>query len=66
MLESWLQWTCDGCGETEYHVQSNVTRAQARAELKGAGWKYFSGDLDYCPRCVKRGIAARRETEMNA
>lgn len=66
MIESWLQWTCDGCGETEYHPHSNTTRTQARSELKASGWRAYAGDLDYCPRCVKRGIAARRETEMNA
>ena len=66
VTKTWLQWTCDGCGETNTSTEPNETRTQARAGLKKNGWKHFAGDLDYCPKCVKRGIAARRETEMNA
>lgn len=66
MIETWQQWTCDGCGETEYAVGSNMTRAQVRSDLKEVGWQHFAGDLDYCAKCVKRGVAARRETDMNA
>jgi hypothetical protein len=66
MIESWPHCACDGCGETEYHRHSNTTRAQARAELKAGGSHAYAGDLDYWPRCVKRGIAARREASMNA
>ena len=65
MIESWLQYTCDGCGETEYFPQSNVTRAKVREDLKKSGWQHFTGDLDYCSKCVKRGIAAERYTGMN-
>lgn len=28
MLETWHQWTCDGCGETEYTAMPDETRAQ--------------------------------------
>lgn len=66
MIESWLQYTCDGCGETEYSPDSNITRAKVREELATYGWKHFAGGLDYCPKCVKRGIAAERYTGMNA
>lgn len=65
MLESWIQYTCDGCGETEYHGESNATRAEVREHLKAGGWRSY-GLLDYCPRCVKNGNASRRETDMNS
>ncbi len=37
MLETWHQWTCDGCGETEYTAMPDETRAQARAYLRARG-----------------------------
>lgn len=66
MIETWRQWTCDGCGETENTTEPNKTKSEVRADLKASGWQHFAGDLDYCPRCVKLGVAARRETSMNA
>lgn len=64
MLETWVQWTCDGCGETEYHSESNVTKGEVREYLKTRKWRSY-GTLDYCPKCVKNGNARRRETDMN-
>lgn len=63
MLETSIQWTCDGCGETEVWHEMNVTKAAIRAEMKKDGWRSF-GQLDYCPKCVKNGTAKRRETCM--
>ena len=64
MLETWIQWTCDGCGETETHPLPNPTKAEVREALRSAGGRSY-GRLDYCPRCVKNGNARRRETDMN-
>lgn len=64
MVETWIQWTCDGCGETEYHGESNARKTEVRQHLKDHGWRSF-GPLDYCPKCIKKGNAARRETDMN-
>lgn len=64
MLETWIQWTCDGCGETENHPAPNVTKAEVRESLKNFGWRSI-GVLDFCPKCVKNGNAKRRETDMN-
>ena len=65
MLESWHQWTCDGCGETEFTAMPDETRAQVRAYLRARGWRSLSDNLDYCARCVKRGAAKRKERDMN-
>jgi len=64
MLETTIQWTCDGCGETEVWHEMNVSKKEVRAALKERGWQSF-GALDYCPKCVKKGNAKRRETDMN-
>lgn len=66
MIETWYQWTCDGCGETDNSTVPNEAKSEVRSGLSKAGWKHYAGDLDYCPKCVKRGVAARRETGMNA
>jgi uncharacterized protein CbrC (UPF0167 family) len=60
MIEKWLQYTCDGCGETETDGDPNVTAREVRERLRGYGWRN-GGRLDYCPNCVKDGAAARRE-----
>lgn len=65
MIETWHQWTCNGCGVTENTAFPNLTKADVRGDLKAQGWKHFPGDLDYCPKCVKSGSAKRRETSMN-
>lgn len=64
MLESWIQYTCDGFGETESFPNPDTTRSDVRESLKTGGWRSH-GVLDYCPRCVKNGNARRRETDMN-
>jgi hypothetical protein len=65
MLETSIQYTCDGCGETEVYFQTNVTKATVREALKLTyGWRFY-GKLDYCKKCVENGNAARRETDMN-
>lgn len=64
MLESWIQWTCDGCGITEVWDTVNVPKYFVRKKLKESGWQNF-GSLDYCPKCVQKGHARNRETEMN-
>lgn len=63
MLETWIQWTCNGCGETEYFMLPDSTRKEVRTHLKGKGWRSY-GTLDYCPECVRSGAAKRRETSM--
>lgn len=64
MLETTIQWTCDGCGVTECWHEMNVPKKEVRATLKEGGWRSY-GSLDYCPKCVKNGNAKRRETDMN-
>ena len=64
MLESSIQYTCDGCGGTEVYAHMNPTEQEVREHLKGYGWKSY-GTLDYCPQCVKNDNAKRRETDMN-
>lgn len=64
MIEMWQQYTCDGCGVTEYHHTPNMTKRQVRSDLKKAGWQSF-GVLDYCRKCVDNGTADRRESAMS-
>ncbi|NHR04407.1 hypothetical protein HA052_04280 [Chromobacterium haemolyticum] len=64
MIETWAQYTCDGCGVTEYTGAANETRKQVRAELRKYGWRAY-GRLDYCRECVKKGNARKRITDMN-
>ncbi|HDR9034261.1 TPA: DUF4148 domain-containing protein [Burkholderia vietnamiensis] len=61
MLETWIQWSCDGCEATEMWHDPNVTRAQVRAELRKGGWRSY-GVLDYCPKCIERGIHRTRSS----
>ena len=65
MLETWVQWTCDGCGETEYHGDPDATKTDVRAFLKACGWKSY-GRLDYCRKCAASGAAKRRSQAMGA
>lgn len=64
MIEKWVQWTCDGCGATEYYPLPNTPMAEVRAQLRKSGFQQKSGGLDYCPVCVKNGNAARRDTSL--
>ena len=64
MIETWFQWTCNGCGVTEFHPSSCVLKSEVRAFLKSGGWQHFKGDLDYCRIWVADGRAARRDTSM--
>lgn len=64
MLETSIQWTCDGCGKTDVWDELDVSKKEVRAELKKAGWRSY-GSLDYCKKCVDNGNAKRRETDMN-
>jgi len=64
VLETSIQYTCDGCGETEVHYEMNVPKKEVRVILKERGWRSY-GTLDYCAKCVKNGNAKRRETDMN-
>lgn len=64
MLEVWIQWTCNGCGETENTATPNLTRGEVREHLKEGGWRSY-GTLDYCPVCVRNGNAKNRITDMN-
>lgn len=62
MIEKWLQYTCDGCGETETDGTPNISAADVRKHIRTQyGWKNF-GSLDYCRECVADGKAARRDT----
>jgi hypothetical protein len=63
MLETSIQWTCDGCGITEVWPEMNVTKREVRAEMRKGDWRNY-GALDYCPKCVANGAATRRETGM--
>ena len=36
MLETWIQWTCDGCGATENNNESDVSKKSVRAGLRAA------------------------------
>lgn len=63
MLETGIQWTCDGCGNTEVWPEINVTKSEVRKKMKQDGWQSY-GQLDYCPACVKAGAARRRDTGM--
>ena len=52
MLEVWIQWTCDGCGDTENTGTPNMTRGEVRDYLrKTYGWRHKAG-YDYCRDCV--------------
>lgn len=64
MIETTLQYTCDGCGETEVYAHMNTPKHECREFLRQRGWRSY-GVLDYCPRCVANGNARRRETDMN-
>jgi len=60
MIEKWIQYTCDGCGETESDGDPNVSAKDVRARIKkDYGWRKY-GRLDYCPDCVHKGLAAER------
>lgn len=61
MLETTIQWTCDGCGKTEVWPEMNVTRQAVRATLRLGGFRHYGG-LDYCPDCVANGLSRLRET----
>lgn len=65
MIETWHQWTCDGCGTTENTDTPNMSKAEVYALLKSYGWRHYPNNLDYCSRCIKNGNAIRRETDMN-
>ncbi len=60
VIEKWLQYTCDGCGETETADAPNESVAECRRRIREYGWVNH-GRLDYCPDCVKDGAAKRRE-----
>lgn len=64
MIETWFQWTCDGCGETENYPLPSVLKSEVREYLEKRGWRHFPGNLDYCQRCVKNGAAKCRDTSM--
>lgn len=59
MIEKWLQYTCDACGETEQAAAPNESARECRQRIKGYGWANF-GRLDYCPNCVAAGYAKER------
>lgn len=63
MLETSFQITCNGCGDTDGWPEMNVTKARVRAALAKSGWQSY-GALDYCPECIKRGVAKRRENRV--
>ena len=66
MIETWHQWTCNGCGATENTDTPNLTRAEVYSRLKDSGWQHFHGGLDYCRNCVTNGNARKRVTDMNS
>lgn len=64
MIETWFQWTCNGCGDTEHYALPTVPKSEVRKYLRERGWQHFPGDLDYCPICVKNGKAKRRANDF--
>lgn len=60
MIETWRQWTCNGCEETGNSALPNMSIAEVKTYLKKGGWLFFPGDLAYCPSCIKRGAAERK------
>lgn len=64
MIETWKQYTCDGCGETEFFHTPNATNAEVRKWTRKYGWRNI-GLLDYCRVCVKNGTAEKRITDMS-
>jgi hypothetical protein len=64
MIEVWHQWTCDGCGETETYPIPCTPLSDVRNYLKTGGWKCKVGGLDYCPKCVKNGKAAKNDKSL--
>lgn len=64
VIETTLQYTCDGCGETEIYPNMDATKRECREYLRAGGWRSY-GVLDYCKRCVKNGNSRRRVTDMN-
>lgn len=65
MIESWLQYTCDGCGATEFDPSPNVTRKECRGEMNRYGWVSV-GRRDYCRACVKDGAHKGGESLFEA
>lgn len=55
MIEVWHQYTCDGCGGTEWHPHPNAPRSEVRREMAAYGWRPVPGGLDYCRLCVAEG-----------
>lgn len=66
MLETWIQWTCDGCEITDTYPAPHATKAEVRAQMKLDGWQHVSsgasvtGGLDYCSDCIVAGRARKR------
>lgn len=58
MIETWLQWTCDGCGETGGSMYPNMTKKDLIAYLRSYGWVSKKGK-NYCPACVESGQAKK-------
>ena len=54
MFEKWLQWTCDGCGETDMEPHPDTTIKESREWMKEGGW-VCNRNGDFCPKCVKQG-----------
>ena len=62
MIETWLQISCDGCGNTlagdkcnHYAPNPDLTKTEYRAHLKSKGWRCV-GRNDYCPDCVSKDV----------
>lgn len=50
MIESYLQITCDNCGEVDPSDIPNITMAEFRKSLHKYGWVKIGGK-DYCQNC---------------
>lgn len=61
MIETHIQITCDGCGETEVCDIANTSKTAFRVEMKKYSWRNY-GNLDYCGDCVKKGRLERKES----
>lgn len=61
MVESYLEISCDGCGDLDSSDASNITQKEFRKSLRRYGWRSY-GTLDYCRKCVDSGVAAEKQS----
>lgn len=50
MLERFLQYSCDACGEPDERSEPHESRSERQALLRGLGW-YFKRNKAICAQC---------------